>query len=146
MGPIKKDYLVGLVLLFSCAPGLVHVSTLPRQAALFPKMVQTVILLLSLLLIINTYRSGGEREKLWASPKEISNLCLFSLITVFYLLLLPLIGFFSSSVLFIPVSSWLLGFRKLRLIAGSTAGFVFLVYVIFVLFFDHPLPEEWWRS
>ena len=146
MGQVKRDYASAGILIFFCIVGLVHLSSIPFQAALFPRVVLSATILLSVLLIINTYRESAVTEKLWDGRVEIRNFLFFSLVSFGYLILLPVLGFFSSSVLFLPLSSWLLGFRKPRLLAGGTIGFVVLVYVIFVLVFDHPLPEEWWAT
>ena len=61
---------------------------------------------------------------------------------VAYTLAMPELGYFTSSVLFIPAMAWLLGLRDWRLIALTVAGYLAFVWLIFQWLFQRDMARE----
>ncbi len=53
-----------------------------------------------------------------------------------------LLGLMLASALFIPICMYWMGHRRLTLIAIITAGYLVLVYLVFVVGFRMPLPDS----
>lgn len=61
-----------------------------------------------------------------------------------YLWLVPIVGFYTASglvVLALPIG---LGFRRPVFLAAATASFVALVWLVFSILLEKPLPREIW--
>ena len=52
------------------------------------------------------------------------------------------LGFFTSTVIMVPAVAWVLGYREPKVIALTTLGFTFVLYVVFRLLLAIPLPRE----
>jgi hypothetical protein len=65
---------------------------------------------------------------------------------VAYLILVPVIGFFTSSAFLVLVLPPALGLRRPILISGTAATFIMLVYVLFTFVLERPLPRELWQA
>lgn len=52
------------------------------------------------------------------------------------------LGFFTSTVVMVPAVAWALGYREPKVIALTTLGFTFILYVVFRLLLAIPLPRE----
>ncbi len=60
---------------------------------------------------------------------------------IIYLVAIGILGYFVSTAIMIVSIVLLLGFRDYRMIAISGAAFMLLVYVVFRLIFERPLPR-----
>ena len=65
---------------------------------------------------------------------------------VVYLALLVPLGFYTASVLLMLVLPYLLGFRNPVYLALVTMGFVAIVFIVFTVVLEKPLPTEFWSS
>lgn len=61
-----------------------------------------------------------------------------------YLVLVPLLGFYTASALLIAVLPLLLGFRQPVYLAAVTLIFMVIVWAIFSQLLQKPLPAEFW--
>lgn len=53
-----------------------------------------------------------------------------------------LIGFMLASAIFIPICMYWMGQRKIALVSFITAGYLLIVYLVFVTGFRMPLPDS----
>lgn len=63
-----------------------------------------------------------------------------------YLVLVPVIGFFTSSALLVLILPVALGLRRPVLLVSTAVIFVLIVYVLFTLVLERPLPPEFWQA
>lgn len=59
-----------------------------------------------------------------------------------FLLIVPLLGFFTTSLVFICLVGWVAGYRESGKLIAAAIGFEIFIYLIFVALFDRPLPDE----
>ena len=115
-------------------------SRLASGADLFPKSTAILMMLLSAAMFVRSFIGKSEtpaidRSPVWPLVKAIS-------LTVAFVICVTLIGFITSSLLFIPTACYLLGYRKHRAIALGTMISVALFYVLFIRIFRTPLPDD----
>ena len=64
------------------------------------------------------------------------------LLMVVYALLLQHLGFYLASALFLPLTMYVLGYRRPWLILLTSSGVLLFVYLVFGLILEVPLPES----
>ena len=122
---------------------LVTSFTYPRESSDFPRFLCGLMVLFSLLILIKTLRlpSGTEKteaDNIWSRLKIPS--IIFSL-TIAYMVGIMYVGYFVSSVVFFIGSMSVFGREKLMPKAIATAGFLIVVYALFVSFLGIRLPQ-----
>lgn len=124
--------------------GAVYLSRdFAADAAAFPAVIGVLMALLSCAMIVRTLAASvtytqapAPLVKHW--PRFVASIA----ITLAYIVILPTVGFFSSSALFVPVLSVVLGFRRPAYLAITTVLFIALLYALFTLLLRRPLPPE----
>ena len=84
----------------------------------------------------------GQAESLDASGSEISRFALIVASGAAYVAGFIWIGFFTSTLIVVPVLAALLGYRNWKVLVVTTIGFVILLYGVFRLLLSVPLPPE----
>ncbi len=59
---------------------------------------------------------------------------------IIYILLMTVVGFFVSSLLFMFVLSWILGYRKVISLSVGTVSLLSVIYFVFIRFLSVPVP------
>ena len=149
----SRDRIASAVVLLLTVGGFVHISSLPPGAAMFPTMVLGLAALLSSLWLISTFlprkapaTADGETPATKPFMDNPKNLGIFIALIVAYLTLIDIIGYFTSTALFIVVTALALGFRRTRYLAIGVVLFVAFVYFVFVTLFNRPLPVEFFQQ
>ena len=137
--------------------GLIYweAATFPSIAARFPKLLIASLFLLSVILLIQEWRtrnvahegapeketiepSGGAGFGL-VSPKARQILIIASLVA--YIILLEYLGFLITTFLFLLVQFILLGYRKKSTILTVTICITFVIFLVFEKIFLIMFPE-----
>lgn len=63
-----------------------------------------------------------------------------------YYAAMPIVGFYTTSALFISLLAVLLGERRPAVVAGITLGFITLLYALFAVVLKRPLPVEFFLA
>ena len=143
--------LVGPVLL---AAFLVLAVLLHRSTASYPVFVQGstasyvrflawslgILCVADLLFSLRRRTAEGESEGETAGSNPRRFWSLLALLAV-YSWALGVFGFFASSVVFLPLTMLAMGSRRPLPIAGTTAGILAFVYIVFVQLLEVSLPE-----
>ncbi len=109
------------------------------KTANYVRVIAYFMAFLSVLLLIKSLMSTDVKKIiLTKNPKHFYTLIIA--ITL-YIILLPLIGFFISTALFLPITMIALGYRNKKLILLSTVFVLIFIYILFVSIFEVPLPE-----
>jgi len=121
------------------------------SAGAFPMFAATVMLIAGLIAAAETIRMaplpGVEGEAIWRQfVRQITPgvLVQFVIAIASYMFILERAGFVLSSYVFLVVSMWLLGSRKLFLNLWVSALSLAMVYLIFQTIFSVVLPSGTW--
>jgi hypothetical protein len=130
---------VALSLLF-----ILQSSKLPDSAALMPRMLAVLIMLLSVIMVLQGFAArrrmavAGRREEI--PPVNVLLVSLFLIFIVAYVTLIEVLGYFIATPLFIVGTYLFLRAMKLRNAILVAAGFCVLVYGVFVTVLHLPVP------
>ena len=138
---IVREVWLGLGLVLFSAFFLQQCSTLNQNPAQYPRIILTVLLVLSAALLIQGlyYTFNPERydKRYGQSNKSIRwsvvthPLFVFGA-TVIYLILFDFINFFVATAIFIPLIMWIFGERKILRMLLTVVGLELFVYLLFV--------------
>lgn len=148
----KRDVSAGLVFVAIALCGLALVTGMPSGAAIFPVAVLSITVVLGAALTLRGLSGLKKSAPSTEQPEALNEHAFFidplkfiiglSATTAYVLMIQPL-GFYTATALFIVVTSVLLGERRPILIISSATFVVGLIYAVFGLLFERPLPEEW---
>jgi hypothetical protein len=143
----KDTYLAIFIVLFSIGAYLATLSY-PYQSAYFPRFILMLLGGLGCALFVKEIRKkkpsapekDADKPSIWQNSAFVK-VSLMVVYSVVYLLGVSYVGFFSTSIVGIPVMIRLLGVKKPSTIIISTGIVVFFIFLIFRLFLKVPFPE-----
>jgi len=114
-------------------------SEIGGGAGIFPRLIIYVLTFFSLVYLV--------RSVLVARPgKQIIErggiFVIMLLTSIIYINGVTYVGYVTSSLIFIPLVTWVIGFRRPLYILLVTLIYILSVYVLFEVIFDRPLPSE----
>jgi putative tricarboxylic transport membrane protein len=141
----KVDIFVGLLLIVLSIATWITAGNFPSVgdtdvgAGFFPRLIASILLVLSLILIASGYRrrGGGDEETGQTSWKRtlLGFVCTFA-----FLALICLCGFFLSTPVFLLGFMWLLGYRKPVPTVAVAVLVTLFIYLVFEKVLQVPLP------
>ncbi len=148
----KRDLYAALILLAFSGLTYLEAYSYPQEAAYFPRTLIILLAVLSFVLLVKSIFAGkrekvaGERPLGADAPpfwkKEVvRKVFLMVAVSVVYFLIMSSVGFYLTTLVYLPVMTWLLGFRKIKVIALSTVIVLFFIYLVFSAFLKVPIPE-----
>ncbi len=147
----KTEIIVTCFLLCFCAFAWLSLYHLPTNAKMFPNIIIGTMFISLLILLVRSAFGVSERIqgstiagwKFFVHYKRFFlSVFLFSLC----LFVIEKVGFFITSTLLIFSMAFLVGYRKYVSLIAATIGFLVLVYIVFVLVFERPLPKEFFLT
>ena len=136
-----QDLVIGLV---TIALGVFFWTYTPKFSDVsktFSRFVLALFIGLGVILcvisLINRNKPSGKE----VSVKEFKNPLLMYIIIVIYVLIMDKLGFFASTILFMPAVMLFMGYRKPIPMVCVTAGMTGFIYVLFVLELKVRLPQ-----
>ncbi len=117
---------------------------LPGSSGQFPQFTEYVIIMIAAIMIVRTFFTHDERfegkvqfDFSYPGMKPIYVM----IVTIFYVYAVFHLGFYTASVIFFFVVTWMTGFRNLK-VMGATAVVLFpLMYLFFNIALDADLPK-----
>jgi len=107
--------------------------------ASIPRIWIFTLLIFSIWQLINTMRKPEEQIK--KDPEQkIGLVVVFVAMMVLYLIIINVVGYFISTLLFLICGILILSYRKYVFIIASSAGFVLFAYLFFYKMLQIPLP------
>lgn len=145
------EVLLALALLLVCALAWLKAQSLPVDAKMFPDIILGVLAFSTVLMLYRAVsgiseRLQGDDVKDWRFTRHVPRFLGSFAVFILYLLVVPRVGFFTTSAGLIIAMSVLTGFRNWPVIVASTIGFCIFVYLVFVLLFERPLPQEFFLT
>lgn len=124
--------------------GVVHAMDFPRGSAYLPT---AVLSLLTLLLIAWSARAfmlvkKGRTEAFQFQKAEVKRFVVLTIASIALISVSPWIGFTTSFLVFVPLTGFLLGYRKWKGLVLTGVVFASLVYLVFETLLSRPLPTE----
>jgi Trk-type K+ transport system membrane component len=146
MPGLWRDRITSLVLLGGAALAWRHAMNFPRESAMFPLLVLGILGGLGVILLVQSFlpqlRTASDRLVI----EEPRTLLVAISVTIAYLFFVPVIGYFTSSLIYIVALSRLLGFKNYLALIAISVGYVLLTYIVFALLFQLPLPPEFFQT
>jgi hypothetical protein len=133
---LRRESLAALALLAVVGAAWVESASIPGEARLFPRLILGLMGVLSAIMLVQSLR----RPSAGSFFVDFGNFVITVLIAGVYISLVEPLGYLLATSVFIPVLAVALGMRRPQLLAVTTIGFVVVVYLIFVIVFDRPLP------
>jgi len=93
---------------------------------------------LSVLLLIRALTGVEEKDPPWG---KVGKVAVFIGLTVLYLVLMQYLGYYLTTVLYVVVSMYYLGYRKWKVMASVAATWVVVAYLAFFRLLYVPLPS-----
>lgn len=132
------DIIFPLLLIIMSVLGMIETNNFTESAALLPRIVFGLIIVLSLVVM---GKAVIKKETKWV---KINWKRAFTIMgtTVAYVMLLPIIGYYVATILYIAVTMYLFGVRNKITLVAVPIGFVIFVFIIFgkILSLTPPKP------
>ena len=127
---------VGTVLLFR------HADTFPEEVALYPRLVIGLMVILSILMFLKSF-TKAERQKAF-EPFFIhrKRFLLCAVMMLSYIAGVQYLGFYSATLIFVPVAAFALGYRKRRVMVVAALSYLLFIFLVFGQLFDRPFTTE----
>lgn len=136
------DVIAGFVVIGVCIFFLWYSERMPPESAAFPKAVLWLATVLGVVLLIQAtvkvLRTGGETRFF----KHRRRFFIAIVITGVYVLVLDVVGFYTSTVVLIPLVGALFGYRNPKGLILTTVIFVVAMVTIFDLLMNRHFPTE----
>ncbi len=138
----RQDTLLGLIFAAIGVLAAVQAAAYPGASGHYPMALGAVLAALGGLIALRARFRGHD------APRLLINHGRRAAATVAlgagYLALVPLLGFYTASTLAVLVIPVALGFRRPVYLAATTIMFVALVWLVFSVVLEKPLPGEFW--
>ena len=113
----------------------------------WPFILGAALVLIAALIVFDTARHSrqyAEEKIILTAPANVSAYKMMAMILV-YIILLKIIGFYPSSLLFLIAAMHHLGLRRPKMILAVSLGFLAVLYILFsiLLNLSLPLPFFW---
>ena len=121
------DIIFPLLLIIVSVLGMIETNNFTESAALLPRIVFGLIIVLSLVVMGKAViKKETKRVKInWKRAFTIMGT------TVAYVVLLPIIGYYVATILYIAATMYLFGVRNKITLVAVPIGFVIFVFIIF---------------
>lgn len=135
----NAEVMAGLVLVAFSVFAWREAASIRGDAALFPSAIIAVLGFFSLAYLVRSVLAGREVETVferwWIFVAALA-------ISLIYVNAVVYIGYVTSTVFFIPVLAWVIGFHRPVYIIVTTVVYLLCVYFMFEVVFRRPLPSE----
>lgn len=147
-GAGARDALSAVIFLVISVIGFTGAFQFPKRAATWPLWMWGLLGVFSLILLVGSFREHqgaekpaaeeeGERDNSSAFSRKIINIA----IIVSFAVLVPILGFFAATALYLIVHMTYLGVRPFPLVLAVSAGGVAFLYVLFGFILGVPIPH-----
>lgn len=124
--------------------GLMSAWSYPKASGLMPRAVLVITLCLALVWLVQTLSQSrkSEGEVVTFAPLTIWRFCVVVGGTAVVIIGASTIGFFTCALIMLPIMAVAIGYRSPARLAIGTLAFVALLYSVFNLLLQIPLPPE----
>ncbi len=138
------------VLLLLCAVLWLSLAEVPESARLFPQAILLVFAVLCTVFLARSLRRlrhgrtdpSGDAPVPWRFFRHPTRFGLVVALLVGYVAAVQVAGYFSGTATMFVALTVLMGYRAMMPILVSLAAFLAFIWVVFILAFERPLPQE----
>ncbi|MYL23773.1 hypothetical protein GLV89_08205 [Halomonas alkaliantarctica] len=137
------ELLCALLVSGLCIAGFFEATRYAGPSGYLPKTVMALGFFLALIWALQSALQWRKEGSASAQKRvDLPRLSMFIGLSIAYIVLIPLLGYFTATLLFIPTVTLLLGYRKKPVLFGAPVIFVTLLYLLFGLVLQVQLPDE----
>lgn len=139
----KKELIFSSVVTVLTAALLVRAFMYPGESSQFPRFLMVLQLVFSALLLVRAIRlpaAAGASKSAKAAAKSLVVPFQVFVSASLYLIMISFLGYFVATAIFLCGTMFWFGTRKPLLIVSVSAGFMLVIYALFVLFIGVRLP------
>lgn len=143
---LNQDVVAGALLIFAAAVLVVRTFGIPKGGALWPRIVLALLVLLAALVVVRGIRitrrgkDTHEGEGARLTVQLVTSPLLVVMLTVAYLVLVTLVGFFPATVAFLAGYLWYAQVKDWKVYVAVIGGVNAFIYLLFVLQLNVQLP------
>jgi putative tricarboxylic transport membrane protein len=138
----RQDLLLGAVFAVTGAAAAFKAAAYPGASGGYPMALGVILAVLGAIVALKALREHylNERPLTENTPRMVLTLVCGAL----YLALVPVLGFYTASALVVIALPIALGFRQPVYLGAVTVVFIGIVWSVFSLLLEKPLPAELW--
>ena len=139
----NHDRIAG-VLIFAVGALLFH-NTLdfPEESALFPRMILGLWMVLSGWMVLRSFVVADWRNMEYEAFFIHGGRFVLAVgMMALYVFAIDWVGYYTTTIIYIPLMAWLLGYRNKFVIVASTVIYLGVVLGVFDILFERQLPKE----
>ncbi|MEM7441728.1 MAG: tripartite tricarboxylate transporter TctB family protein [Pseudomonadota bacterium] len=124
--------------------GWISLADIPAQARLFPRMIIGFTAFVTLAMGVRAYLAlgRGDGDPAWKMFEHLGRWAIAVIALPVYVLGVQSIGYFTSTLIFIPVLAFVLGYRRPLVAIAIALAFDVIIYVVFITVFERRLPAD----
>ncbi len=135
----RTEVVAGLTLLAFSIFAWNQAAGIRGAAAMFPRFIIVVLGIFSLIYLARSIFNGRPNETVFKSVPIFVTILIASIV---YVQAVVAVGFVTSTVIFVPLISWIIGFRRKMYMAVTTVIYVMSMYFVFEVVFKRPMPDD----
>lgn len=135
----RTELMAGLALLLFSVFAWREAAGIRGAAAMFPRAITVILGFFSLLYLLRSIFNGRAGEPFF---KNFVIFCAILVGSIIYIQSVVFVGYVTSTAIFVPLISWVIGFRRPVYIAIVTIIYVLSIYFIFEVIFKRPMPDD----
>ncbi|WP_404364282.1 tripartite tricarboxylate transporter TctB family protein [Marinobacter sp.] len=138
------ELVAALIVIALSVAGFLEAQEYSGPSGYLPKGVTALAILLSAIWALQSVMALRKGEGA-ASPEKTINwpkFAFFTGLSLAYVIIIPLIGFFTSTLLFVPSVMLALGYRNKSILVAAPVIFVVVLYLLFGVILQVQLPDE----
>lgn len=139
---LNKEIGTACILLLLAGSAWFYTNSIPAKAAMFPRIVIGMIAFLATVYLVRELLSRRIEDTTTALLSNPRRFAVGLVLIVAYITIFPLIGYFTTTFIFIQVFVAAMGMRRFRMAFLSSAIFSLGTYVLFVILLNRSLPDE----
>ncbi len=139
----RQNVIAGLVVMAVGVAAFALTFGMPGNAPVFPRVASSLLFILGTILMVSSLISlkRGDAGKQPVAAGDFINPLYSVIIMVGYAYAITLAGFYTATVAMLIIYMYHLGIRSAKTIIGFTAVVAVLVYFVFTVQLDVPLPR-----
>jgi len=139
----KRDILTALGVFAFAVAVIVNARGYSEESRFFPQLVAGALALLAIMMFVRTLQSRARTPENGDAMFEAPwRMLLVVVLTAIYFTAFSVVGFTLASVIFIPLSAWLFGYRKLWVTVPVAVAFVVGLIALFNGILGLPMPPD----
>lgn len=142
---LKAEISFAAFIAFGCAALMPMAFDLPTMSALLPLAMLALLIVLGMTIAITMYLRRGSLSGTLDIGHPLGVFATFGAI-IGYSLAVQYLGFYTSTVIMIPLVAWVAGYRKPAGLALTTVLFTGMIYLIFSFLMGQRFPSEFFLN